>query len=287
MQMCCRNILSISALLAKVRRVRLAFPCVALLLLLLVSVDAMAAPETNPAGDTILIHNTVKIKIRSGASGNGAAPAAAPAIAAAPAPAPKVDSVEEYDRKPIFSLRTNLLVPLLNVGLQVPIGNRFSIGADWYYPFLYREWSEQLAQTNCFQALSPGIDFRVYLGKKHAKGRENWQYRLSGHSIGIYASCGRYDVEWQFKGEQAKFVNAGVDYMYSARIGKRRRLRMDFSVGVGYCRSKSVEYQVFRPGGKAYKTGMIRDVTWIGPSKASVSFVIPINKKVKKERVDE
>ena len=210
--------------------------------------EVAAAGDPDPSGDTILIYNSVKMRIYGG---NGAAPAAAPAVVAAPAPAPKVDSVEEYDRKPIFSLRTNLLVPLLNVGLQVPIGNRFSIGADWYYPFLYREWSEQLAQTNCFQALSPGVDFRVYLGKKHAKGRENWQYRLSGHSIGIYASCGRYDVEWQFKGEQAKFVNAGVDYMYSARVGKRRRLRMDFSVGVGYCRSKSVEYQVFRPGGKA------------------------------------
>lgn len=267
----------------EVRKARLAFPCAALLLLLLVSVDALAAPETNPAGDTILIHNTVKIKVRSGASGNGAAVVPVAAAPAAPAP----DSVKEYDRKPIFSLRTNLLVPLLNVGLQVPIGNRFSIGADWYYPFLYRNWSEQLAQTNCFQALSPGIDFRVYLGKKHAKGRENWQYRLSGHSIGIYASCGRYDVEWQFKGEQAKFANAGIDYMYSARIGKRRRLRMDFSVGVGYCRSKSVEYQVFRPGGKAYKTGMIRDVNWIGPTKATVSLVIPINKKVEKEKKDE
>ena len=255
-----------------------------ILLLVGMPFEVAAAEDPDPSGDTILIYNSVKMRIYGG---NGAAPAAAPAVAAAPAPAPKVDSVKEYDRKPIFALRTNLLVPLLNVGLQVPIGNRFSIGADWYYPFLYREWSEQLAQTNCFQALSPGIDFRVYLGKKHRKGRENWQYRLSGHSIGIYASCGRYDVEWQFKGEQAKFANAGIDYMYSARIGKRRRLRMDFSVGVGYCRSKSVEYQVFRPGGKAYKTGMIRDVNWIGPTKATVSLVIPINKKVEKERKDE
>lgn len=257
-----------------------------ILLLVGMPFEVAAAEDPDPSGDTILIYNSVKMKIYGG---NGTAPAAVVPVAAAPATpaAPAPDSVEEYDRKPIFSLRTNLLVPLLNVGLQVPIGNRFSIGADWYYPFLYREWSDKLAQTNCFQALSPGIDFRVYLGKKHRKGRENWQYRLSGHSIGLYVSCGRYDVEWQFKGEQAKFANAGIDYMYSARIGKKRRLRMDFSVGVGYCRSKAVEYQVFRPGGKAYKTGMIRDVNWIGPTKATVSLVIPINKKVKKEKKDE
>ncbi len=265
----------------KARRVRFALSCAVLLLSIAVQ-DVLAAPGANPPGDTILIHNTVKIKVRSGDSGNGAAvvPAIIPAI-------PAVDSAKEYDIKPIISLRTNLLVPLLNVGLQIPIGNRFSIGADWYYPFLYREWSDKLAQTNCFQALSPGIDFRVYLGKKHRKGRENWQYRLSGHSIGLYASCGRYDVEWQFDGEQARFINAGVDYMYSARIGKRRRLRMDFSLGVGYAFARAVEYHVFRPGGKAYKTGRILEHTWIGPTKATISFVIPINKKVEKEKRDE
>ena len=259
-----------------------AFVCAVLLLMGGGLADVAIAGNPTSGGDTILIYNSVKMKIYGG--GNGSSGAGAGVAAAV---APKVDSVEDYDRKPVIAFRTNLLVPLLNVGLQVPIGNRFSIGADWYYPFLYREWSDKLAQTNCFQALSPGIDFRVYLGRKHSKGRENWQYRLSGHSIGIYASGGRYDVEWNFKGEQGKFVNAGVDYMYSARIGKKRRLRMDFSVGVGYCRSKAVEYQVFRPGGKAYKTGMIRDVDWIGPTKATISLVIPINKKVKKEKTDD
>lgn len=268
---------------------RLSFLCA--FILLGAAANQTLAQDAPPRKDTIYIHNSVKILIFGESSGNGAAGAAGQAIdkkganAAGIAAAP--DSIKKYDYKPIFALRSNLLVPLLNVGLQVPIGNRFSIGADWYYPFLYREWSEYLAQTNCFQALSPGLDFRVYLGKKHRKGRENWQYRLSGHSIGLYASCGRYDVEWQFKGEQAKFANVGIDYMYSARIGRRRRLRMDFSVGVGYCRSKAVEYQVFRPGGKAYKTGMIRDVNWIGPTKATISLVIPINKKVEKEKRDE
>ena len=266
-------------------RERVLYALISVILLLVgMPFEVAAAEESDPSGDTILIYNSVKMRIYGGNGSSGAGAAAVPVAPAALAP--KVDSVE-YDIKPVISLRTNLLVPLLNVGLQVPIGNRFSIGADWYYPFLYREWSDKLAQTNCFQALSPGIDFRVYLGKKHRKGRENWQYRLSGHSLGVYASCGRYDVEWQFDGEQAKFINAGVDYMYSARVGKRRRLRMDFSVGVGYASARAVEYHVFRPGGKAYKTGRILEHTWIGPTKATVSFVIPINKKVEKEKRDE
>lgn len=245
------------------------------------------AQDAPPRKDTIYIHNSVKILVFGESSGNGAAGAAGQAIdekganAAGIAAAP--DSVKEYDLKPIFTLRSNLLLPLMNVGAQIPLGNRFSIGLDWYYPFIYRNWSPYLDQTNCFQALGPGADFRIYLGKKHRKGRENWQYRFSGHSIGIYGMYGRYDVEWQFHGEQARFLNAGVDYMYSARIGKRKRMRLDLSVGVGYFQSRAIEYQVFRPGGLAYKTGRILDHTWIGPTKATVSLVIPIHAKIEKK----
>ncbi len=263
-------------------RLRLSFLCTAVLFLAAASDFAMAQ-DTPPKKDTIYIHNSVKILIFGDSNGNGAAGTAVvdkgaqAVIAAAP------DSVREYDHKPVFALRSNLLLPLMNVGAQIPLGNRFSIGLDWYYPFIRREWSPFLAQTNCFQALGPGVDFRIYLGSKHRKGRENWQYRLSGHSLGLNGMCGRYDVEWQFHGEQARFWCAGVDYMWSARIGKRKRMRLDLSVGVGYFQSRAVEYQVFRPGGLAYKTGRILDHTWIGPTKATVSLVIPIHAKVEKK----
>ena len=168
------------------------------------------------------------------------------------------------------------------------MGNRCSLGLDWYYPFIRREWSKFLNQTNCFQALGPGVDFRVYLGRKHRKGRENWQYRLAGHSIGIFGMCGRYDVEWKFWGEQSRFINAGLDYMWSARIGKKKRMRLDLSLGVGLFWSRGTEYHVFRDGGDAYRTGKQRETIWIGPNKATISLVIPLHAKVeKKERGNE
>lgn len=246
-----------------------------------ISLNAQSVTSQSNANDTIFIYNSVKVLVY------GDAPATAPA-AAAVAPvvvpaAPASPDTVAFDRKPIFAFRSNLLLPLMNVGIQIPLGNRFSIGADWYYPFLRREWSPLLDQTNCFQALGPGVDFRVYLGRKHRRGRDNWQYRLSGHSLGLYGVCGRYDVEWQFHGEQAGFWCAGLDYMWSARIGKRRRMRLDLSIGAGYFKSRAVEYQVFRPGGLAYKTGRILDHTWIGPTKATVSLVIPIHAKVEKK----
>lgn len=199
----------------------------------------MARAQDTHRKDTIFIHNSVKISIYDNPSAGGGVAAGQESVKARAGKAVP-DSLTEYDFKPIFALRTNLLLPGLNVGLQIPIGNRFSIGADWYYPFLRREWSEQLDQTNCFQALGPGADFRIYLGKKHSKGRENWQYRLSGHSIGVYGHYGRYDVEWQFHGEQARFWCAGLDYMWSARIGKRKRMRLDLSIGVGYFQSRAI-----------------------------------------------
>lgn len=266
-------------------RLRLSFLCA--FILLGAAANQTLAQDAPPRKDTIYIHNSVKILVFGESSGNGAAGTAEQAIdekganAAGIAAAP--DSVKEYDLKPIFTLRSNLLLPLMNVGAQIPLGNRFSIGLDWYYPFIYRHWAPFLDQTNCFQALGPGADFRIYLGKKHRKGRENWQYRFSGHSIGIYGMYGRYDVEWQFHGEQARFLNAGVDYMYSARIGKRKRMRLDLSVGVGYFQSRAIEYQVFRPGGKAYKTGNRFVHNFIGPTKATVSLVIPIHAKIEKK----
>lgn len=193
------------------------------------------------------------------------------------------DSTEEYDRKPIFALRSNLLVPLLNVGIQIPVGNRLSIGADWYYPFIHREWFEYFHQTNCFQVLAPGLDFRIYPGRKHSRGHENWQYRLSGHSLGIYGFVGKFDWERDFHGQQAKFFNVGIDYMWSARLGKKKRTRLDLSIGVGYFHSHGTDYQVFRTDGLAYRTGKKKYINWMGPNKATISWVIPIYKKVRRK----
>jgi hypothetical protein len=40
-------------------------------------------------------------------------------------------------RIPIFSLRTNLLVPALNIGAELPLGDRWSLAADYYFPWCW------------------------------------------------------------------------------------------------------------------------------------------------------
>ena len=182
--------------------------------------------------------------------------------------------------EPIFAVRTNLLLPLMNIGVEVPIGNRWSVGADWYYTWAWRQWFKGLEMTNCLQMLAGGIDARYWFGDRHTPERYNRQNRLWGHSVGAYVYGGYYDFEYDYKGHQGEFCNIGVDYMYSARIGKRNGLRMELSLGIGYIHSKAREYNVYTAGGNAFRTGIIKNVNWIGPSKATISLVVPINRKV-------
>jgi outer membrane protein OmpA-like peptidoglycan-associated protein len=40
-------------------------------------------------------------------------------------------------RKPVVAVRSNLLVPALNVGVEAPIGTHWSVGADYYFPWIW------------------------------------------------------------------------------------------------------------------------------------------------------
>lgn len=194
-----------------------------------------------------------------------------------PAPQPVV-------LEPIFAVRSNLLVPLMNIGFEVPLGNRWSVGADWYYTWAWRKWFKDLDMTNCLQMLAGGVDVRYWFGSRHTPDIVNRQNRLWGHSVGAYGYAGYYDFEYDYKGYQGEFTNVGLDYMYSARLGKRNGLRMELSLGVGYIHSKAREYNVYNAGGNAFRTGNVKNVNWIGPTKATVSLVVPINRKVKYEQ---
>lgn len=76
-------------------------------------------------------------------------------------------------------------------------------------------------------------------------------------------------------GDQGEFVQVGVDYLYSLPVWKDR-LHLEFSLGLGYIYSHVKPYDVFEDGGKAYKTGYTENFHWLGPTKATVSLVVPI-----------
>ena len=196
-------------------------------------------------------------------------------------PDPKVKAKAEKAKKTVsttayrsfpFAIRSNLLMPLLNVGLEVPLGNRWSIAADWYYPWLFRNPDHK----DCFQALGLQLESRIWLGSKHSRGIANREWRLTGHSIGLFAMAGYYDLELNYKGLQGEYMLGGIDYMYALRM--RNNWRFEFSVGFGYFYSEARPYEVYTPGGQGYREkDVIRAIPFAGPVKGSIALVVPIS----------
>lgn len=226
---------------------------------------AMPVPSVVVMRDTIVAHDTVYI---------ANSPVEAPEAANA-------DDALPYRRKLVAALRTNMLLPLLNAGVEVTIGNRWSVGFDWYYPWLWREWHKSTKMERCFELLLGGAEARYWLGSRHTPGEDNWKYRLTGHSVGAYVYGGYFDIGKNFEGRQGEFFNIGLDYLYSINVGKR--LKIEFSVGVGFIHSSARKYKVYNEDGKAFRTGVTERVNWFGPTKATVSLVVPLYRKVRKE----
>ena len=184
-------------------------------------------------------------------------------------------------RKPVVAIRTNLLVPALNVGVVVPIGNRWSVAADYYYPWVWPKRDNK----NCFEFLGWGIEGRYWFGSNR-----NEYTRLQGHSIGLYGYMGYYDFEYNFHGHQGEFANVGIDYTFAMAVGKKRGLHLEFSLGVGYIYSQARKYTVIESGSPLISDKITKTVGFFGPTKANISLVVPIFQKVKpnnKRRGDE
>ena len=182
-------------------------------------------------------------------------------------------------RKFLFAARTNILaIPLANVGIEIPLGKHWSMGVDYYYPWIWRD----NVHKSCYELLALDMELRYWF--KNRKAPEN--RRLTGHSIGLYATGGYYDYQWNWSGHQGEFLNAGVDYLFACPVA-RGGMHMEFEIGFGYIYSEAQPYDCFKPGDKCYRrTGVKKYIHWAGPTRAQISLVIPIYGK-KKEVKDE
>ncbi len=184
-------------------------------------------------------------------------------------------------RKPVVAVRTNLLVPALNVGVEVPIGTHWSVGADYYFPWIWPKRDNK----NCFELLAWGVEGRYWFGHNRTV-----LDRLQGHSVGVYGYMGYYDFERNYHGHQGEFMNVGVDYTYAMAVGKRKQIHLEFSLGFGYIYSQARKYTVIEAQGPLISDKITKKVGFFGPTKANVSLVVPIFQKVKpndKHRGDE
>ena len=175
--------------------------------------------------------------------------------------------------KPLFALKTNLLYDLasvLNVEVEVPIGEHFSLAGEWIFPW----WLHEKKQY-ALEILSGNLELRYWLGHRT---KENL---LTGWHMGIYGGAGLYDVEWKTKGYQGEFIIPfGLSGGFAHEIS--RNWRMEYSLGMGYMTNKYREY-IPQKCGYDDEWHLIKQKsgksTWIGPTRAKISLVWMINKK--------
>lgn len=181
------------------------------------------------------------------------------------------------EKKMIMAARTNLLIPGCNVGLEFPIKDNWSIGIDYFYP-----WAVSKKNKWCCEMLGLFIDGKYWFtGEKYKWTKSE---RLQGHAVGIYAGIGYYDFQKIDRGAQGEYVDVGVDYTFGLPIANGK-LRMEFNLGIGWIRTYYRSYYPSSDFNDLIKDpGIIqRSTSFFGPSRASVSFLVPIriNKKIR------
>lgn len=192
------------------------------------------------------------------------------------APKEKESFSPDYsDRRMLFALRTNILaIPFLNLGAEVPLGPRWSIGSDIYYPWLGRPNRAAGVDKSgvCNELLAADLELRYWFARRDRKDGQ----RLLGCSIGVYGAAGMYDFERDWSGYQGEFYNAGLDFLYAAPVFKGR-MHLELEIGFGYIWSAARPYDCLEPGGVVYRReGVTKFINWVGPTRAQVSLAVPI-----------
>lgn len=181
------------------------------------------------------------------------------------------------DKRPLFALKTNLLFDaalMPNIEIEVPIGHRWSVNGEYMFPWWLFEGDKY-----SLQILMGGLEGRYWLGSR--ANRESRDV-LTGHFLGLYAGGGKYDLQWKANGYQGEFfIAAGISYGYARKIA--RNLRLEFNIGIGVLRTDYRHYHAR----DNYQTLLWQEngkYTWFGPTKAKISLVWLLSRKVKVQK---
>jgi len=147
-----------------------------------------------------------------------------------------------------------------NISVELPIGQRFSVYAEYDFP-----WWVTKGNNRAWQILKWDLGARWWFTQRGKKPMDV----LRGHFVGIDIAGGYYDIEPEHKGYQGEFILAGAEYGYAFRLAERWRL--DAYAGVGWLGTKYRYYEgtsddvhlIYQHDGK---------LNWFGPVKAGVSI---------------
>ena len=176
----------------------------------------------------------------------------------------------------IVAVKSNLLydaVTALNVEVEVPIGNHWSVMAEDVFP-----WWEK-GNKYCLQLLQLGAEGRYWFNNN-----KYYSQKLKGHFVGAYVMSGKYDFQWDYDlCYQGEFWSTGLTYGYTKPISKY--FNLEFSLSLGYL---STAYRHYVPSPDyselikdPYKAGRF---TYLGPTKVKISLVFPLNISMTKKK---
>lgn len=193
--------------------------------------------------------------------------------------------------KPWMALKTNMLFDLLltpNVEIEVPIGKRWSIMVeDWFPWYLHNKGRNAVIgryikpgrymKTDAYELWTIGAELRYWLPRPCLLTRP----ALTGTFIGIYYANGKYDLEYRSKGDQGEFNSVGLTYGCAWPLN--RHLNFEASISAGALWGPRRHYT-----GQYGDTHLIWQYTgrtfYAGPTKLKLSLVwlIPSLKRQQK-----
>lgn len=184
----------------------------------------------------------------------------------------------------LFAVKTNLLydaVTMLNAEVEIPFLYRFSLLWEDVFPW----W--ETGNKYCLQHWEMGPELRFWF----RSWRPGSMDKMLGWFVGAYGMSSRYDIQFDTKIDyQGEYWSAGLTAGYVMPFKKgwlhdALRARLEFSLSAGYFQT---DYRHYLPT-DSYDM-LIRDkynvgtATYIGPTKAKVSLVVPIRTQIRERR---
>ncbi len=194
-----------------------------------------------------------------------------------------IAEVPELVKKPLFALKTNLLydaVSVINIGIEVPIGNRVSIVGQYMHPWWSIDNGLADSKRHRIEVIGGNLECKYWLGDRTTKSV------LTGWNLGINGGLGVYDYEHSRKGCQGEYYTVGFSSGYAHTIFQKANLRLEYSLGLGFLQSDYRNYVAEYYGENDWKAVLKEKgvVNWFGPTKAEVSLVWLINYTSKKRK---
>lgn len=190
------------------------------------------------------------------------------------APQSGLGRMVEAESRPVseftFAVKTNLpadLVTAVNLGVEVPLGEDFSVNAHFTFPW----WTAgPYGNKYALQLLDAEGELRWWF----APGEE----RLEGHYLALQGSGGKFDLQWgrDIGCYQCYNWGVGLSYGYSMSLGEHWNL--EFALTLGYL---AIDYQHYVPSPDW--SVLLRDnakagvLHYFGPTGLKISLVYPFH----------